>query len=186
MSSRFESLELELQEMRSQWESRQVEPTPTEEVEKKPSLDIDDEEEEFGNLSTASFLGNWQKQRDEMLSAFCTSAARDNPVSDAQIEIEVLEVSSMALSDLPGATEEDINEIQELKNQLQQAMRDNEVEIAIQRAKISQERAAIEELAITLDRREKELNRKKSDSNKKPVRDMFRLQSFLGRKNTES
>ncbi len=140
-------------------------------------------------LSTASFLGNWQKQRDEMLNQFSKAEATfENTSTDKQpakktdITCSSEVVSESDLKDL-GATVEDVNEILLLKEQLQQAMRETEIELSIQRAKISQERAALEDRESRLVQRERDVERRVSEKNEKSKgRNVFRLQSFLGKK----
>ncbi|MEZ6094549.1 MAG: hypothetical protein R3C03_09985 [Pirellulaceae bacterium] len=144
---------------------------------------------EVTGLSTASFLGNWQQQREEMLSAFSNSAKGTEETETEKVE-ETPSASELSESELVelGATQDDIDEILAIKEQLQTALRETEIEMSIQRAKISQERAALDERASQIEQRERELNRKQPDSGtkeKKSGRNVFRLQSFLGKKSSD-
>ena len=140
------------------------------------------ETHDCSGLSTASFLGNWQQQREQMLQSLSAQESVNEPGKSFGSAPALEERSTPEQREreiLQDATPDELNEIQSLKEQLQQALRDTEIELSIQRAKLSQERAALEQLAANLSQREREMTRRAETPKKSGM--MNRLKSFLAK-----
>jgi|GEM_PF-5612587 len=127
-------------------------------------------------------LKGWQQQRQELLDA------EGNGEADAPVKNEIIPAVSRNIWEtgpvLDAATIEDLNEIQQLKNQLKKALQDAETEFSMERARLGNEKLALDKRANDLDRREKESERKKDQKTADcdPDKRVSRLKNFLSRK----
>lgn len=134
-------------------------------------------------LETMSFLRGWQQQRSEMLDRMSRQEAADHEEEPKTPTSEDPGASATANA-LLEASEDDRNEIQRLKDQLQQAMRDAEIELARERARLSNERLELERRDAEWKAREKELLKQLQSRSTPQQRDggMSRLKRLLGGK----
>jgi hypothetical protein len=123
----------------------------------------DDEFEGAVGLEAASFLQGWQKQRKEMLERMSQQEEVEAAAAESARN-HVPKTGKKNMWDispaLAGASSDDIDEIQMLKDQLKQAMRDAEIELSMERAKMSNERLQMEKRLHDIERREKDIQRK--------------------------
>ena len=150
---------------------------------------------------------DWERQKREMLAEYgdSTPAAKDatkNPKADAELEADATkddeksddadELTSLQESlhdSIESLDEVQAEEIEELRAQLTEKLREAEVELSINRAKLDQRKAELERQQLELERREKSLADKYSNVNGTPQRMgvLDRLTRHLGvRKQADS
>ncbi len=143
------------------------------------------------NIDTSVF-SSWHSQREQMLAALSTESETASrapkprpvePVPKAKPELKIplnFEPPAAESSALAHATAEDLVEIEGLKAQLQEALRETEIELSIQRAKLSQERQRLEEFESALNQRERSISRQNLNSSRKQDDGIVkRLKGFL-------
>lgn len=110
---------------------------------------------------------NWSRQKQDMLSKYnidpehrpdMALPTASDPVLETTLADEELS-ASLELSPIESAST-DPEEIQKIKQELNEKLRDAEVELSIERAKLSQLRAELDAKQTDLERRNKALNEK--------------------------
>ncbi len=148
-----------------------------------PSPSRGDDSHQFDQavgLEAATFLKGWQQQRNEMLQRMSASEPLPAP-SLATATDSRHQPSFPVTSELLNASPEELSEIQQLRDQLNQAMRDTEIELSRERARISNDRLELDRREAELRQREMELSHQ-ADRNATPVKDgrLARLRKMLG------
>ncbi len=160
----------------------------TPEAESRTAKQVVDEDEDFDGavgLEASSFLKGWQQQRKEMLDRMSQQEEEKAVVVEKHVASPAKKNMWDASPVLAGASSEDIDEIQQLKDQLKLAMRDAEIELSRERAKISNDRLELDRKSNDLERREKEVKRKEESPAVVSAcgdKRVSRLKSFLSRR----
>lgn len=131
-------------------------------------------------LEAASFLKGWQQQRNEMLQRMSTREPTPTATRTQATDLRH-QPSVPAVSELLNASPEELSEIQQLRDQLNQAMRDTEIELSRERARISNDRLELDRREAEIRQREMEVSHQASH-NSAPVKDgrLARLRKMLG------
>ena len=120
------------------------------------------------NEPANSFMPGWQDQREQMLRSLVDQEELNNsnksPVRGAQSQDVDLSTAKSLVELDPfqtpfDASPEDLNEIESLKKQLNNAIREIELECSVLRAKLCQEKQRLEEKETAIAHREKNLGR---------------------------
>ncbi len=109
-------------------------------------------------------VSSWKQQRESMLKCLVAQLEiedslypAENPAPNARAESA--SVGGLATPSMMETNPKQLSEIDSLKEQLQAAIREMEVECSVQRAKLSHEKAQLEAREADLSRREKKLAR---------------------------
>ena len=141
-----------------------------------------------------SFMPGWQDQREQMLQSLADQEELNN-TNEGQLDgaesgvADLSNAKSVVEADpfqAPfDASPEDLNEIESLKKQLNNAIREMELECSVLRAKLCQEKQRLEEKDAALAHREKNLGRQSGFGNvSNQAKDGWlfsRLKGLLGR-----